>query len=183
MHRSGFPSLGTVDIRGWILLWGGGCPAHRGIFSSIPGLHPVGSKDTLPSAVTAKSLDTARCLLRDKISSVEHPWRRCQVQSPKAMVKSEIPPAPLDPLSPEALTATGSLGTFPPTFSANTHVQVCVCVCVHVCVLSLFYPPQIVTSALCFFHLKCLENHPVWGQRASSFFRQPVSSSIIDSNC
>ena len=55
-HRSGFPGLRATDVQGWIILWGGGCPAHHGILSSVPGLHPLDSKDTLSSAVTAKNV-------------------------------------------------------------------------------------------------------------------------------
>lgn len=41
----GFPSLGTVDVSGSIiLLWG--CPLHCKVFSSVPGLHPLHARST-----------------------------------------------------------------------------------------------------------------------------------------
>lgn len=36
--RAGSLYSGTVDIWGWILLWGGGCPGHCRMFSSIPAV-------------------------------------------------------------------------------------------------------------------------------------------------
>lgn len=38
-HDSGFLGISTIDILEQIILRGGGCPVHRRLFSSVPGLH------------------------------------------------------------------------------------------------------------------------------------------------
>ena len=39
--RVGLFNLGTVGIWGWVILCGGGCFVHGGVFSNIPGLYTL----------------------------------------------------------------------------------------------------------------------------------------------
>ena len=39
-YRLDLLKLSTIDILGQRILWGGGCPVHSTVYSSIPGLSP-----------------------------------------------------------------------------------------------------------------------------------------------
>lgn len=84
--RPGFRGLSAADIRGWIVLCGGGCPGHYRTSGSIPGAYSLGDSTSLTPAVTtqnvsrqcqmspgAKSpLAETHCLCTDKESCPQH---------------------------------------------------------------------------------------------------------------
>lgn len=53
--RMGFLRLGMTDIRGLMILCGGGCPVCRTVLSSVPGLDPL-DVSSLPAVRTAQSV-------------------------------------------------------------------------------------------------------------------------------
>lgn len=57
--KAWFLRLSTIDILGWMILVGSGCPAHCRMSSSIPALDPVDASIT-PRVVTTKNV-SKRC--------------------------------------------------------------------------------------------------------------------------
>ena len=51
----------TVDTLGWIILRGGACPVHCGVFSSFSGLDPPGARESPPSSCDNQALPHVPC--------------------------------------------------------------------------------------------------------------------------
>lgn len=53
--KAGFLNHGTIEVRGQIILYCGGCSVHCRPFSSIPNLHPLDVSSTPSLAVKTKN--------------------------------------------------------------------------------------------------------------------------------
>ena len=72
-------TLCTVDLGGWIILWGGSCPVHCRMLSSVPGLYALHASSTL--TIVIKCCDVTRCPWETK-SPLVRTWMNSVDSSP-----------------------------------------------------------------------------------------------------
>ena len=52
ISRASLLHMGTIDLRGWGSLCGGGSPVHGRTLSNVSGLHPLDASSAPPSVTT-----------------------------------------------------------------------------------------------------------------------------------
>lgn len=97
-----FPNVHTADIWGRIVLWGGDCPVHWRVLSSIPGFHPLDASSSTSSLVMTTqtcddqkwSPDTAKYLLGILKSTVMQKYQRAchELDHVKPLPSSQLSP-------------------------------------------------------------------------------------------